>query len=112
MGFTVRDAVYLRLLTKYSVTREETPKHLDTFQAMLEDSFGSRASQVLGRVIAKRLYSELNLTFKEDTLIGLHEYVEEAKSKLLEMKPQTAEKTNVVTTTCEENNGSGEKGCD
>jgi len=42
-GLIVRDAVYLRLLTKYSITREEILKHLDTFQTMLEDCFGPGA---------------------------------------------------------------------
>lgn len=112
LGTIVRDAVYLRFLTKYSLTREQTPKHLDTFQTTMEDCFGPVAAKVLSRAIAKRLYSELHLTFIANPAYGLIEYVEEAKSKLLEMKPQTAEKTNAVITTCRENNGSPEKDCD
>ena len=111
LGLIIRDAVYLRLLTKYSITREETPRHLDTFQTMLEDCFGPGAAKVLSRAIAKRLYSELHLTFTANPAFGLPEYVKEAKSKLLEMKSQTAEKTNAPITTCRKGNGSEEKNC-
>ena len=111
LGLVVRDALFLRLLTKYSLTREETPRHLDTFQTMLEDCFGPGTANVLSRAIAKKLYSKLHLTFTANPAFGLPEYLEEAKSKLLEMKSQTAEKTNVPITTCRKNNGSEQKNC-
>jgi len=90
-GFAVRDAVYLALLTKYSVTREEVAKRLSNFQKMLEIEFGQRGANVLSRAIAKRLYSELHLTFVEDPAFKLPEYVEAAKSKLLDTNPSKAE---------------------
>jgi len=92
LGSTVRDAMYLALLTKFSVTREEVAKHIDTFQTMLENSCGPRVTKVLSRAIAKRLYSELHLTFVQDPAFGLPEYVEEAKGKLLKTNSCTAEK--------------------
>ena len=105
LGLIVRDAVYLRFLTKYSLTRDEAPKHLDIFQTMLEDSFGPRAAKVLSRAIAKRLYSELHLAFTSNPAFGLPEYVEEAQLKLLEKKTDTA------LTTCRKSNASEGKDC-
>ena len=90
-GLTIRDAVYLRLLTKDSLTRDEIPKHLVTFQTMLEDSFGQRAAKILVQGAAKRLYSELKLTFKEELTFSLAEYVDEAKLTLLKANRPTAE---------------------
>jgi len=110
LGLMVRDAVFLRLLTKYSLTREETPKHLDIFQTMLEDSFGAGTAKVLSGAIAKRLYSELHLTYTPNPAFGLSEYVEEAKSKLREQST-TREKSNAERTACRTDNGSQKKNC-
>ena len=91
LGFTVRDAVYLALLTDFSVTKEELPKHLDKFEQLLEHNFGERAAEVLSRSIARRLCSELKLSFVEHAGFGLPEYVAEAKSKLLKIGSSTTE---------------------
>jgi hypothetical protein len=111
LGLKVRDAVYLRLLTKYSLTRDEIPRHLSTFQTMLEDSFGPHAAKVLNKAIAKRLYSELHLAFIENPTFGLPEHVQEAQSKLLETKSEAAEKTDAAITTRRKSNESKEKDC-
>ena len=84
LGFGVRDILYLALLTKYSVTREDVAKHLDAFQRMLENEFGQRGAKVLSKAIAKRIYTELKLKFLEDQTFGLPEYVAEARLRLLE----------------------------
>jgi len=83
LGINVRDAIYLALLTNFSVTREELPKHLDKFEQLLEDNIGQRAAKVIFRAIAKRLYSELNLTFSEEPTYSLTDYVMEAKLRTL-----------------------------
>ena len=81
-GVTVRDNVYRALLTQFSVRPEEVPGQLDAFQTLLEKGFGPRAARVLSRGIAKRLYSELHLTFVENPTFELPEYVEQAKSRV------------------------------
>jgi hypothetical protein len=48
----------------------------------LEGAFGQKVSQVLGRVIARRLYAYLSLEFVESPTKGLPEYVEEIRKKL------------------------------
>jgi hypothetical protein len=111
LGLSVRNAVYLRFLTEYSLTRDDTPRHLAAFQTMLEDSFGRRAAKVLTKAIAKRLFSELQLPFIENPVFGLPEYVQEAKSKLLQTKSQATENTNAPITTCRKTSGSEEKDC-
>jgi len=111
LGLKVRDAVYLRLLMKYSLTRDEIPRRLNIFQRMLEDSFGPHASKVLTKAVARRLYSELHLPFTEHPAFGLPEYIQEAQSKLLETKSQAAERRDAAVTRCRESNGSKEKDC-
>lgn len=94
LGFVVRDSLYLRLLTNLSVTRDDLPKHLDGLQTILDDSFGVGPAKVLSRAIARRLYSELQLTFVDNPKFGLPEYVAEAKGKLLETTSRTANRSN------------------
>jgi len=111
LGFNVRDSIYLALLTKFSVTREELPKHLDKFEMLLENISGPRAAKVLYRAIAKRLYSELKLTFVADPKLGLREYVEQAKSRLLKTNPRTAEKLDTEIRARNESKASEDEGC-
>lgn len=93
------------------MTREELPKHLDKFDMLLENICGSRAAKVLCRAIAKRLYSELKLTFVADPKLALREYVEDAKSKLLKTNPRTAEKLDTEIRACNESKASEDEDC-
>jgi len=111
MGSLVRDALYLRLLTKYSLTREEIPQHLEIFDQILTDNFGPRAGGVLSRAIAKRLYSELQLPFVEYTELGLREYVTEAKAKLLDAKSGRASRLDNKVKTKQNGRVEGDDDC-
>jgi hypothetical protein len=83
LGLLGRDALYLDLLTSFSVTREELPRNLESLVAILQKNFGSSATKVISRAIAKRLYSEVQLQFEEKPDFGLLDYVGEAKTALL-----------------------------
>jgi hypothetical protein len=48
----------------------------------LEGAFGQNSSQVLSRVIARKLYAHLSLEFVENPTKGLPEYIEEIRKKL------------------------------
>jgi len=87
MGLVVRDALYLDLLTKFSITREELPQHLESLLAILERNFGSGPTKAISKAIAKRLYSELQMNFADKSDFGLRDYVDEAKTILLKSSP-------------------------
>jgi hypothetical protein len=63
----------------HSVKKDEVPSRLDMLLLALKTNFGSSSSQVIGKAIARRFYSQLGLEFSDNpqrTLIG---YVENAK---------------------------------
>jgi hypothetical protein len=74
-------------LTKFSITREELPRHLESLLAILERNFGSGPTKAISKVIAKRLYSELQMNFADKSGFGLRDYVDEAKTILLKSSP-------------------------
>jgi len=87
MGHVGLEGLYLDLLAKSSVTREELPNHLESMLATLEENFGSGPTRVISRAIARRLYSELNIDFVNKPDLSLTGYVHEVKTILL--KPST-----------------------
>ena len=100
LGVNVRDSVYLALLTSLSLTRDEIPYHLDKFEQFLENTVGRRAAYVIFRAIAKRLYSELKLTFDANPTFRLTDYVLEARLRLMKPNSPTAEKPDNEVSTC------------
>jgi hypothetical protein len=80
VGLIVRDALYLDLLTSFSVTREELPRHLESLLTVLERNFGSGPTNAISIAIAKRLYSELHMNFTDRPSFGLIDYVNEVKT--------------------------------
>jgi hypothetical protein len=108
LGITVRDAVYLALLTNLSLTRDELPYHLDKFEQLLENTIGRRAAYVIFRAIAKRLYSELKLIFVAEPSFRLTDYVLEAKLRLMKPSLATAEKPDNEKRTCKKPLGNGD----
>jgi hypothetical protein len=82
LGSIIVDALFDQMYEHYDITLENLPNRLDTFFSVLEGAFGQKVSQVLGRVIARRLYASLSLEFVESPTKGLTEYVEEIRKKL------------------------------
>lgn len=89
LGLVARDAIYLNLLSKFSVTREELPTHLDNLLAILEENFGQAATRTISRAIARRLYSEVQVDFIDRPEFNLDSYVREVKS--ISLKPSKLE---------------------
>ena len=83
MGRVGLEGLYLDLLARSSVTREQLPNHLESMLATLEENFGSGPTRVISRAIARRLYSELNIDFANKPDLGLTGYVHEVKTILL-----------------------------
>jgi hypothetical protein len=79
LGLKARSSVYLTILTKFSVTREDLPDHLNGLVSVLAEDFGPGPAKNVSRAIAKRFYSELGLDFGEDQDLNLLSYVQDAK---------------------------------
>jgi hypothetical protein len=78
LGLVARNAVYLRLLSRFAVTREELPEHIEDFVAVLEEGFGQKSAELISTAIGKRVSTELRvIPFKEKS--SLEEYLNEIK---------------------------------
>jgi hypothetical protein len=75
----VAEKIFEHLEKFYSVKKDEVPFRLDMLLSALEKNFGSRSSQVVGKAIAMRFYSQLGLEFSDDPQRTLIQYVENAK---------------------------------
>lgn len=73
----IRVAFYDQMASRYHITKDEIPSHLNDFVYALEDIFG-RNSKIIERNTAKVLYCKLGLRFTVKLDYGLLEYVEEA----------------------------------
>jgi len=69
------------LKERYSVTPDEWPDHLDLIIRILESCLGPKATQTVGRAIAKAFYFRLNIEFTINSDMSLIDYVERAKLK-------------------------------
>jgi len=78
LGETVRQAIYSYVEMKYQVEREEIPEKLDVFRKASDGLFGAGA-KVVEKLIARRLYSRLGLSFVEHEDWTLTKYVDDAK---------------------------------
>jgi hypothetical protein len=81
-GPNLKQAFYGYFEEKFGFTRESIALRLDKFLVALSETFGAVGFVVLGRTIAKRLYSSLGLPFKEQASYTLLDYVKEAKMLL------------------------------
>jgi len=82
LGRAVVDALYVRLQTNHSISRDEVPYRLDTLFAILEKILGVRSSQTIAKAIARKVYLKLGLEFTGNPSHTLLEYVDQAKMKL------------------------------
>jgi len=74
LGEIVRATIYERIERSYQVRREEIPDKLDTFHKALQELLG-KGAEVVRRLIAKNLYSRLDLKFTEHENWTLADYV-------------------------------------
>jgi hypothetical protein len=80
----VVDALYRYLQTTHSISRDQIPSRLDALSSILAKTFGLPSSATISKVIARRFYSKLALTFSDNPGGSLLEYVERAKMKVQE----------------------------
>ena len=81
LGEIPKKTFYDGLEKNHAIARNRIPDRLNEFTAALETVFGVACSKVIVRIIVKRLYSNLGLTFIERPDWRLLDYVTEAKSR-------------------------------
>lgn len=82
LGEIAKRAVYETIDKNYNIARSHIPEKLNEFTMALEAIFGVTASKTMTRVIIKRLYSKLGLTFVERPDWRLPDYATEARSRM------------------------------
>ena len=81
LGETVRQAIYSYIEMKYQVKRQEVPEKLDVFRKASGGLFGAGA-KVVEKLIVRKLYSKLGLSFEEHENWTLVEYVDDVKKRV------------------------------
>jgi len=87
LGLSVRHAIYWHLEKKSSIKRDNIPYELEGFIKGIHAIFGLGAS-VIERLILKRLYEKLGLSFFEIPDYGFIDYVKKAKEEYEKLKNQ------------------------
>lgn len=77
-GENVRKTIYDRVESYYQIKRGEIPEKLESFHGALVGLFG-RGEGVVERLIAKKLYLTLHLSFEAHENWTLVDYVNHAK---------------------------------
>jgi len=83
VGLVAKDTIYLRILTKFFVTRDDLPSHIEYLLAVIEEGFGEKPAALIGKAIAKRLFNELHLKIPEKENLNLKDYVNEALTQTM-----------------------------
>jgi hypothetical protein len=86
LGEIAKWAVYDGIDRKYEIARSQVTKRLGEFTTALERIFGVTTSQTMTRVVIKRLYTKLGLTFVERPDWRFPDYVMEARSRMAMFK--------------------------
>jgi hypothetical protein len=81
LGEIPKKTVYDILEKKHAIAVNRIPERLNEFTTALETLFGFTGSNAIVRIIVKRLYSKLGLTYVERPDWRLPDYVNEAKSR-------------------------------
>jgi hypothetical protein len=81
LSLQVAEALYKRLETNYSISKDEIPYRLEALLSTLKNTFGASA-KILEKAIAKKFYSRLGLDFSNAPQRTLIDYVEQAKLTL------------------------------
>jgi hypothetical protein len=80
-GAEFREMFYWYLEVRFRIMKARLPSRLDDLESALSTTFGPTGSLVLGRAIAKRLYSKLGARFIEKPGWTLLEYFDYLKKK-------------------------------
>jgi hypothetical protein len=79
LGARFKETFYRQLELRFCMPKGSLPDRLDDFVAVLSAIFGPTGSLVMGRTIAKRLYSKLGIQFTQKPGYTLLNYASDAK---------------------------------
>jgi hypothetical protein len=82
IGTRAREAIYDYVERNHSIARSEIPDHLDELFTLFERNFGVASKKVIGRVIAKKVYSKLDWEFYPIPNFEFNDYLEKIKTRL------------------------------
>ena len=80
MGEEPKKALYQYLLSIHSLKTEEIPSRIGDFVTGLKKALGT-ASKVIERLVLKKLYSKIGITFQELPGLDFSDYIEDARRK-------------------------------
>jgi hypothetical protein len=78
LGARAREAIYDYLERNCLLARNEIPSNLDAFVDVLDRTFG-KGSLTIGRFVARKLFTKLDLEFTEIANFKLMDYLESAR---------------------------------
>jgi len=73
------DALYLHLQKVHSIPKNDVPYKIETLCSTLNGVFGTSGTATIGKAIARKLFSKLELTFPAGPCRTLSDYVQEAR---------------------------------
>ena len=82
LGSRAREAIYDYMERNYSVARNEIPERLDDLFKLFEGYFGVKSKNVIGRVIARNVYSKLDWEFESIPNFEFGDYLEIIRTRV------------------------------
>ena len=82
LGSRAREAIYDYMERNYSVARNEIPERLDDLFKLFEGYFGVKSKNVIGRVIARNVYSKLDWEFESIPNFEFGDYLESIRTRV------------------------------
>lgn len=87
LGEIPKRTLFSVLETNHTIVVNRIPERLVDFTLALETLFGAAATKAIVRIIARRLYSKLGLTYIDRPDWRLPDYVSEARSRTTLFNP-------------------------
>ena len=82
LGTPYRDAIYIDLTTRFSMTKEQFPERLSILLHVLIENFGVTATNAISKAIAKELCAQLETEFADNTYVTLESYIKQLKQNV------------------------------
>lgn len=81
LGSRTREAVYGYLQRKYSLTKNDLANNPDQLFTIFERNFGVPAKRVIGRAIARKVYTKLDWKFQPVPHFEFADYMDKVKAR-------------------------------
>ena len=82
LGSRARESIYDYMERNHSVARNEIPERLDDLFKLFEGYFGVKSKNVIGRVIARKVYSKLDWEFVSIPNFEFGDYLERIRTRV------------------------------